>query len=224
MKKTFIIKILSIIIIAITSLSHVCAQPLHDTTQAEAYCVKGDKILNHYEKLTDKTDSAKYLKAAKYYYYQALRVDISNQNALVGMAKISLYQGNTRDAKNALMVALNVDERNPKVNYYLGEAFFKEAEYFQAIDFFSFAYSYGFQNDYRTNLRLGICYEKLNDIEKAKFHYNTAIKTNPSDTEAKQRLSELHATDAEYKDVLKQQTYDEPIDKKDLEKLNLPNL
>ena len=32
-------------------------------------CIKGDKIVDYYETLTDKTDSEKYLNAAKYFYF-----------------------------------------------------------------------------------------------------------------------------------------------------------
>ncbi len=204
------------------------AEPLKNEPLANSYCAKGDKILDYYEKLSDKTDSNKYLIAAKYYYYQAARVDISNQNSFVGMARISLYQGKTKDAKNALMIALNVNEKNPKVSFYLGEAFFMEQEYFQAIDFYTWAYSNGYQKDFKTNYKLGVCYEKLNDIEKAKYHYQKAINARPNDAEVKQRLQSLMTTEAEYqntntKDIL-YPPKDYAIDKSDMEKLNMPNL
>ena len=186
------------------------------------YCAKGDKILAHYEKLEDKTNSSKYLNAAKYYYYQAARLDISNINSMVGVARVSLYKGNTRDAKNALMVALNVNENNPKVNYYLGEAFFVEGEYFQAIDFYTHAYSNGFSQDYNTNLKLGICYEKLDDTNKSKFHYNNALKINPNSQEVKERLKYMDTSENAYR--MEENEANEDIDAKDIEKLNMPNL
>ena len=144
------------------------------------------------------------------------------------MARISLYQGKTKDAKNALMIALNVNEKNPKVSFYLGEAFFMEQEYFQAIDFYTWAYSNGYQKDFKTNYKLGVCYEKLNDIEKAKYHYQKAINARPNDAEVKQRLQSLMTTEAEYqntntKDIL-YPPKDYAIDKSDMEKLNMPNL
>ena len=227
-KKFFITILLSVIILFTTGLNPIQAETIKDETQANSYCARGDKILNYYEQLTDKKDAQKYLNAAKYYYYQASRVDISNQNSLVGMARISLYQGKTRDAKNALMIALNVDERNPKVSYYIGEAFFMEGEYFQAIDFYTWAYSHGYQKDYNTNFKLGVCYEKLNDIDKAKLHYQNAINARPDSTEAKQRLKGLNTIDTDYKNIknkdIKNPSEDYKIDKSDLEKLNMPNL
>ncbi len=170
-------------------------------SEANVYCTNGDKILNYYEKLDDKSDKAKnerYLNAAKYYYYQANRLDMSNQNAFIGRARVALLQGRIRDAKNNLMIALNVNELNPKVNFYLGEAFFEEGEFTQAIDFYHFAYTHGYRYDFRTNLKLGICYEKLDDIAKAKLHYQNAIKADPSSIEAKARLGGLDAINTKY--------------------------
>ncbi len=227
-KNLFIILVFFISIVVFPAKIYATTQSIADFSDANSYCAKGDKILNYYENLQDKTDSDKYLKAAKYYYYQASRLDISNQNALVGMARISLYQGKTRDAKNSLMIALNVDENNPKVSYYLGEAFFAEGEYFQAIDFYNWAYSHGYQKDFNTNFKLGVCYEKLNDIEKAKIHYQNALNASPDSAEAKQRLSGLNSIDTDYKNIktkdIKNPEHDYKIDKSDIEKLNMPDL
>ena len=162
------------------------------------YCVKGDKILDYYERLQDKSNGQRYLNAAKYYYYQASRVDISNANALIGRARVALYQDRIRDAKNDLMVALNFNEVNPKVSFYLGEAFFQDGDYMEAIDFYSWAYSHGYRYDYKTNLQLGICYEKLDDIKKARKHYSNAINILPASVEAKARLGGLEAINTNY--------------------------
>ena len=177
----------------------------------------------------DKTDAQKYLNAAKYYYYQASRIDLSNQDSFIGMARISLYQGQIRDAKNTLMIALNINENNPKVSYYLGEAFFMEGEYFHAIDFYNWAYSHGYQKDYKTNYKLGVCFEKLDDISKARFHYQNALNTNPSSTQAQKRLKGLDAIDTDYKniknkDIKYNEKDSEILNQSDLDKINTPNL
>ena len=80
------------------------------STEAEAIqnCAKGDKILDYYEKLESPQDPNRYLNAAKYYYYQASRLDLSNPNILVGHARVALHQNRLKDAKNVLMIALNM--------------------------------------------------------------------------------------------------------------------
>lgn len=163
------------------------------STQSEVdiNCAKGDKIIDYYESLTDKTGGEKYLNAAKYFYYQASRIDVSNTHALVGHARVALHQNKTKDAKNALMMALNFNPNNPKVTFYLGETFFQEGDYTEAIDYYNWAYTHGYINDFATNYKLGICYEKLNDEHKARMHYNNALRINPDNEEIKKRLNEL---------------------------------
>ena len=162
------------------------------------YCVKGDKILDYYERLDNKINGDRYLNAAKYFYYQASRVDLSNPNALIGRARVAIYQNRIRDAKNDLMIALNFNEINPKVSYYLGEVFFIEGNYTEAIDFYNWAYSHGYRYDYKTNLKLGICYEKLNDVKMAKKHYTNAINIMPASVEAKARMQGLDVINTDY--------------------------
>lgn len=225
MKKIIAVFII-IIALNLTSGIPVIARELPEESQANEYCVKGDKILDYYQKLEDKRNAGKYLNAAKYYYYQASRIDISNQNSLIGIARIALYQGKTRDAKNALMMALNFNEVNPRVSFYLGETFFEEGEYTQAIDFYNWAYSHGYRYDYMTNIKLGICYEKLDDVKKAKYHYKNALKAHPGSVTAQAKLGGLDTINTDYKNINAQMEaqQDEEVDAMDLENLNLPNL
>lgn len=201
-------------------------------SQSNTYCSQGDKVLDYYQKLLQKSDGqkiddAKYLTAAKYFYYQANRLDMSNSHAFIGRARIALLENNTKAAKNNLMIALNIDEMNPKVNFWLGETFFKEGEYTKAIDFYYQAYSHGYRYDYQTNLKLGICYEKLDDVKNSKLHYKNAIKINKGSVEANARLQGLDTIDTSYKDYNKLQeieAQEEEISPEDIENLNMPAL
>lgn len=164
------------------------------STEAEAIqnCAKGDKILDYYEKLESPQDPNRYLNAAKYYYYQASRLDLSNPNILVGHARVALHQNRLKDAKNVLMIALNYNEKNPRVNFYLGETFFRDGEFTQAIDFYKEAYSHGYRYNFNTNLRLGMCYDKLNEINLAKKHYQNALKIKPNNEEILKYLDNMN--------------------------------
>ena len=121
---------------------------------AEHFARLGDKILNYYEKLPDKTDQGRFLNAAKYFYYQSNKIDISNADALIGRARIALIQNDIRKAKNNLFIALNFNESNPKVLYYLGKTFFQDGDFDDAIKYYGDAYSNGYRLDYNTNLML----------------------------------------------------------------------
>ena len=196
-------KIILVFIIILSLFSVFCRQKAFCVSNgieamSNEYCIKGDKILDYYERLENKTNGDRYLNAAKYFYYQASRVDLSNPNALIGRARVAVYQNRIRDAKNDLMVALNFNEVNPRVSYYLGEVFFIEGNYTEAIDYYNWAYSHGYRYDYKTNLKLGVCYEKLNDVKMAKKHYTNAINIMPASVEAKARLHGLDAINTNY--------------------------
>lgn len=225
MKKILIIFILLILNLLFTSPAFCRNTPVE--SEANEYCVKGDKILDYFERLEDKSNPDRYLNSAKYYYYQASRLDLSNANALVGHARVALHQNRLKDAKNVLMIALNFNEINPKVNYYLGETFFRDGEYSQAIDFFNQAYSHGFRYDYNTNYKMGLCYEKMDDIKNARYHYKNAIKIRPDSVEAAGRLGGLDTikTDYENFNVFQDSSLgdeEEVISPEDLKNLNLP--
>lgn len=180
---------------------------------------QGDKILNHYEKLQDKSGQERLLTAAKYFYFQANKLDISNQNAYIGRARIALFQDNVRDAKNNLFMALNFNENNPKVTYYMGNAFFKDGDFDDAINYYLHAYNHGYRLNYNTNLKLGICYEKMDDSQRAKYHYKNAMKILPSQAEPRLRLQGLDIINAaqstvdvfKKKEKAKEKEEDEPL-------------
>ena len=192
--------------------------------RAEHFARLGDKILDYYEKLPDKTDQDRFLIAAKYFYFQANKIDISNADALIGRARIALLQNDVRKAKNNLFIALNFDESNPKVLFYLGKTFFQDGDYDDAIKYYSDAYSHGYRLDYNTNLMLGICYEKMDDVKRAKYHYKNAIKIQPSETVAKMRIQGLDIINTNYttSDVFIRPADDEEIELKDIELRSLP--
>lgn len=225
MKKFAIVFIFFLLIFTVFSVQNAECRLTAPEMQAIEYCKKGDKILDYYEKMQNKSNSDRYLNAARYYYYQASRLDLSNPNALIGHARVALHQNRLKDAQNVLMIALNFNEQNPKVNYYLGETFFREGEYTQALDFFNQAYNNGFKYDYYTNYKMGLCYEKMDDIKKAKFHYQKAIKIRPESVEAAARLGSIDAVNTEYENynIFLDSTTgseDETIDSEDIKILN----
>lgn len=193
MKKILIVSIAIILNFIYIQANFHQANARATSTEAEAIenCTKGDKILDYYEKLEAPQDPNRYLNAAKYYYYQASRLDLSNPNVLVGHARVALHQNRLKDAKNVLMIALNYNEKNPRVNFYLGETFFRDGEFTQAIDFYQEAYTHGYRYDFNTNLRLGMCYDKLNEINLAKKHYQNALKTKPNNEDVLKRLEKM---------------------------------
>lgn|SRR5574344_984911 len=214
-----------LLIIFFLSLAPVFAKTSTALSESAQNCVKGDKILNYYESLQDKTDADKYLIAAKYFYFQAQRSDLSNPNAFIGRARVFLYQDNILEAKNALMTALNFNEKNPRVNFYLGETFYQDGEYKDAIDYYTKAYNYGYKYDYKTNIQLGTCYQKLGYTEKARLYLKNALKIKPASIDAQAKLGALDAINTQYENypVFSDSTVDsqnEEVSPEDLKILN----
>lgn len=226
MKKILIIVILLIINFAFLSSNSAACRNTPVQSEANSYCAKGDKIMNYYAKIQDKTaDPDKYLNAARYYYYQASRIDLSNANALVGHARVALCQNRLKDAKNVLMMALNFNENNPRVNFYLGETFFREGEYTQAIDFYKRAYNHGYKNNFFTNYKMGVCYEKMDDVKNARIHYKNALKIRPHSVNTAARLGGLDTikTDYENFNIFQDSTtgQEEELTPEDIKNLNM---
>ena len=221
MKKILIIILMLTINFVFSNTKSTMCNAQTESQKAVEYCANGDKILDYYENLTDKSNSQRYLNAAKYYYYQASRLDLSNPNSLIGHARVALHQNKTRNAKNTLMIALNFNEKNPRVNFYLGETFFAEGEFMQAIDFYQEAYKNGYKTNYQTNYKLGICYEKLNDTKKAKEHYNIALKVKPEAKEVTERLEKMANIKVNRQNFSDYQD-EEPITEEELKILNMP--
>ncbi len=165
---------------------------------ASYYTSKGDEILDYCEKLKSPKDKERFIVAAKFFYYQASRADVSNQNALIGNARASLLQNNIREAKDSLFMALNFNEHSPRTNFYIGETFYQDGEFLDAIKYYKLAYKYGYGSDYRTNLRLGVCYEKLDAPAQAKTYYSNAMNIMPSLSEPRQRINALYSIKTGY--------------------------
>lgn len=225
MTKIRIIFLILIINFVFTIITNSVCFAQTEAQKAVEFCANGDKILDYYEQMEDKSNPNRYLNAAKYYYYQASRLDLSNPNSLIGHARVALYQNRLRDAKNVLMIALNFNEQNPRVNFYLGETFYADGEYTQAIDFYIEAYKNGYKTDYRTNYKLGVCYEKLNDIQKAKHHYTIALKTRPNDKAVTERMQKIENIKVNKQNFASEQNEnkEQNITQEDFQNLNMPN-
>ncbi|MBR1908436.1 hypothetical protein IJ818_05830 [bacterium] len=79
-------------------------------------------------------------------------------------------------AKAFLDRGLNLELKNPLVNYYYGIFREDEKDYRKALKFYNFAYQYGMENDADLNMRLAIVNAKLGELEKSSFYYLKACE------------------------------------------------
>ena len=127
------------------------------------------------ESKTEKEKQDNYSKAAG--AYQTL-IKIYPGDAVV-MATLGHIYGKMHKpvhAKAFLDRGLNLDLRNPTVNYYYGIFREDEKDFRKALKFYNYAYQYGMENDADLNLKLAVVNAKLGEIDKAQFHYQKACE------------------------------------------------
>ncbi len=131
----------------------------------------------------EKARESKQPKEQTYYYsmaagaYQTL-IKISPKDAEVMATLGHIYGKMNRSiqAKAFLDRGLNLDIKNPLVNYYYGIFREDEKDFRKALKFYNAAFKYGMSNDGNLNLRLAVVNAKLGELEKAQFHYQRACQ------------------------------------------------
>lgn len=158
--------------------------------QANKFVKLGDKYLNSAEK-NKKITKEKQL----FYYGEALGSYIAateaNPELIDIYGKIGYIYGKLKKfalAKSYLNKGLNMNIKNPTVNYYYGRVSYDMENYNDAVKYFKNAEKYKYSDKYDLNFRLGETNEKLADLVKAREAYARALSVKPNDTAAKTKI------------------------------------
>lgn len=138
-------------------------------TKAETYLEQARSAKTEADRLLN------YSKAAGAYH---TIIEIYSGDA-VSMATLGHIYGKMNRpsyAKAYLDRGLNLDIKNPLVNYYYGIFREDEKDFRKALKFYNLAYSYGMENDADLNMRLAVVNAKLGEPEQSKFHYKRACE------------------------------------------------
>ena len=120
-----------------------------------------------------------YLNQALDKYMLLLNIDMYNANIAAQIGIIHDTLGHSKQAKEYLFRAVNLENLNPFANFCFAEYYFNKKDYSEALRYYLTAFSNGYANYYQLNMRLGTIYEKLGDIPKARHYYILAKKQNP---------------------------------------------
>ncbi|MBR2525624.1 tetratricopeptide repeat protein [bacterium] len=104
-------------------------------------------------------------------------------------------------AKSYLNKGLNMDIKNPVINYYYGIVCFDMENYNQALKYYKRAEKLKYYDKYDINFKIGETNEKLGDLVKAREAYARALSARPNDkiTQAKIRsIDELKYDKSQY--------------------------
>ncbi|WP_457643606.1 tetratricopeptide repeat protein [Persephonella sp.] len=143
-----------------------------------------DKIIDSYIKIADR-----YLKNGEYskaitYYQKAINMDKSIydriKNRLFESYKkygIQLFKhGQYQTALKYLKKAEELGNKDPQLNYYLGELFFREGNYKKALKYFE-KYAEEKPSDPEILKRLAFIHAKLGNLKKARMYAEKLLKT-----------------------------------------------
>jgi tetratricopeptide (TPR) repeat protein len=103
--------------------------------------------------------------------------------------------GHFKLAREYFIRALNIKPQNPFSNYYYAEYLYEQKNFADALDYYNIAYNNGYKGYFEVNSKLGVLYEKLGDIQKAKHYYSIASNLNPEARNLIAKINELENFD-----------------------------
>lgn len=168
--------------------------------QAHEYVKLGNNFLNLAENTKNITKEKQL-----FYYSEALGSYIAateaNPELIDIYGKIGYIYGKLEKyslAKSYLNKGLNMNIKNPVVNYYYGRVCYDMKNYNDAIKYFKNAVKYKYADKYDVNFRLGETNEKLADLTKARDAYSSALSARPNDKAAMTKIQMID--NSKYKD------------------------
>lgn len=162
----------------------------YSVIQAKKYVKLGDNFLNKAEKTKNITKEKQL-----FYYGEALGSYIAateaNPELIDVYGKIGYIYGKLKKyslAKSYLNKGLNMNIKNPTVNYYYGLVTYDMQNFNDAVKYLKAASKYNYYDKYEVNFKLGETNEKLADLVKARDAYAKALSARPNDTAAKAKI------------------------------------
>ena len=166
---------------------------------SKKYLQIGDKFLSKAESKNIKTNDEKL-----FFYGEALGAYITateiNPELIDTYGKIGYIYGKLKKfglAKSYLNKGLNMNIKNPIVNYYYGFVSFEMENYNDALKYYKRAERLNYYDKYDINFKIGETNEKLGDLVKARNAYARALSVRPNDTITKSKIRMLD--DLKYK-------------------------
>lgn len=134
-------------------------------------------------------------------YYLITKADNKNVYALTQIARIHDLKYEDKYAKKYYFQAANIEPGNPHLHYHFGEFYFKRDNLEKATIHYEISYRNGYENNFNLNCRLGMIYDKLGDLKRAREFYSRALQVNPNQQVLKNRIykiDKLNYEDSEY--------------------------
>ena len=128
---------------------------------------EADKSFEMFINSSENTQKEKFLQDAMSKYYTLTMVNGDMILPYVQLGRIYDETDNSKLAKECFCKASNIRAKDPILNFYFGEYYYKIAN------------EGGFSNKYELYMRLAITYEKIADIANAKKFYQLSYNMRP---------------------------------------------
>lgn len=123
-------------------------------------------------------------------YKRAIELSPNSVEARMGLVYPLSYQGNWDEVAKIYLEVLKIDPNHSVVNYRMGLISFNKKDFNKALDYcLKVKAMYPF--DYDVNLLIGKIYISLGKISEAKASLSTALRYDPTSSEAKSLLSKM---------------------------------
>ncbi len=158
--------------------------------------LNGQDVLNeadYYFEQYETTGDKKYLTTALSKYYIVTKIYPVEIYPMVQLARAYDEKNLDRFAKEYFNTCYNINKKDPYLNYYFGDFYYKRRDYKRALRYFRIAYTNGYENYYDLNLKIATIYEKFADLSKAKYHYNKAFTLNQDNTNLKDKVLQIES-------------------------------
>lgn len=162
---------------------------------------EADKSFEMFIHSSENVQKEKYLQDAMSKYYTLTMVNGDMILPYVQLGRIYDETDNSKLAKECFCKASNIRAKDPILNFYFGEYYYKRHEYAHAITHYKIANEGGFPNKYELYMRLAITYEKIADITNAKKFYELSYNMKP-DYMIQRKIQSLNETDFEANSVI----------------------
>lgn len=140
---------------------------------------EADKSFEMFINSSENAQKEKFLQDAMSKYYTLTMVNGDMILPYVQLGRIYDETDNSKLAKECFCKASNIRAKDPILNFYFGEYYYKRHEYAHAIEHYKIANEGGFSNKYELYMRLAITYEKIADIANAKKFYQLSYNMRP---------------------------------------------
>ena len=156
----------------------------------------GQKILEEADGYFDQyetTKDPKYLSTAMGKYYIVTKIYPVEIYPMVQLARTYDEKKLDRFAKEYFSICYDINKKDPYLNYYLGDFYFKRDDYKRALRYFKRAYENGYSEYFDLNLKIATIYEKFADLLTAKYYYEKAFSLDRTNTNLKDKALQIES-------------------------------